>query len=55
MTLPAERFAFSYADGAHNAESLILDGASGTVYVVTKEVAGGPEPFTGWSASRPAQ
>jgi hypothetical protein len=39
-TLPAERFAFSYADGPHNAESLILDHASGAVYVVTKEAPG---------------
>jgi hypothetical protein len=40
MTMPAERFAFSYADGAHNAESLILDAATGAVFVVTKEAAG---------------
>jgi hypothetical protein len=40
MTIPAERFAFSYADGAHNAESLILDAATGAVFVVTKEAAG---------------
>jgi hypothetical protein len=40
MTLPAERFAFSYADGAHNAESLILDHATGAVFIVTKEAAG---------------
>jgi hypothetical protein len=39
-TIPAERFAFSYADGGHNAESLILDHATGAVYVVTKEAAG---------------
>ena len=40
MTIPAERFAFSYADGAHNAESLILDAATGAVFIVTKEAAG---------------
>ena len=38
--LPAERFAFSYEDGPHNAESLLVDGATGTVFVITKEVAG---------------
>jgi hypothetical protein len=37
MTIAAERFAFSYADGGHNAESLIIDHATGAVYIVTKE------------------
>jgi hypothetical protein len=40
LTISAERFAFSYADGAHNAESLLLDAASGAVFIVTKEAAG---------------
>jgi hypothetical protein len=40
VTIPAERFAFSYTDGAHNAESLILDAATGAVFIVTKEAAG---------------
>ena len=43
MTMPAERFAFSYADGAHNAESLLLDAATGAVFIVTKEAAGAPQ------------
>jgi hypothetical protein len=40
VTLPAERFTFSYPDGPHNAESLVIDPATATVYVITKEVAG---------------
>jgi hypothetical protein len=39
-SLPAERFAFSYADGAHNAESLLIEAATGSVYIITKEAAG---------------
>jgi hypothetical protein len=42
MTLPAEQFAFRYADGGHNAESLIIDPTGGAVYLVTKEAAGKP-------------
>jgi hypothetical protein len=41
-TLPAERFAFRYADTAHNAESLIIDPVTGAVFIVTKVVAGQP-------------
>jgi hypothetical protein len=40
MTLPAERFAFRYADQPHNAESLLIDSLSGAVYVITKVAAG---------------
>jgi hypothetical protein len=40
VTLLADRFTFSYADGPHNAESLLVDPATGTVYVITKEAAG---------------
>jgi hypothetical protein len=36
----SERFAFTYPDGAHNAESLLVDSASGGLYVVTKVAAG---------------
>ncbi|HEY0708271.1 MAG TPA: hypothetical protein VGG33_15810 [Polyangia bacterium] len=42
QALPAERFAFRYADGAHNAESLIVDPNGGGVYIVTKVNAGMP-------------
>jgi len=38
--VPSERFAFSYPDGAHNAESLIVDPNTGTVYLITKLNAG---------------
>jgi hypothetical protein len=41
-TLPAERFAFRYADGAHNAESLLIDPNSGAVFIITKVAAGQP-------------
>jgi hypothetical protein len=40
--LAAERFAFRYADGAHNAESLIVDPNGGGVFIVTKVNAGMP-------------
>jgi hypothetical protein len=35
-----ERLAFSYEDGAHNAESLLVDPGSDNLYVVTKPDAG---------------
>jgi hypothetical protein len=41
-TLPAERFAFRYADAPHNAESLIIDPGTGAVFIVTKVAAGQP-------------
>ena len=41
-TLAAQRFAFRYEDGTHNAESLIVDPGSGDVYIVTKVAAGAP-------------
>jgi hypothetical protein len=38
-----ERFRFNYPDGAnHNAEGLLVDPASGALYVVTKVAAGQP-------------
>jgi hypothetical protein len=37
-----ERMAFTYPDGQHNAESLLVDPASDTLYVVTKLAAGQP-------------
>ncbi|HEY0712089.1 MAG TPA: hypothetical protein VGF45_05410 [Polyangia bacterium] len=42
VSLAGERFAFRYADGAHNAESLIIDPNGGGVYIVTKVNAGMP-------------
>jgi hypothetical protein len=35
-----ERMAFSYPDGQHNAESLLVDPGSDTLYIVTKLAAG---------------
>ena len=35
-----ERFAFTYEDGAHNAEGILIDPRSGALYVVTKLAAG---------------
>jgi hypothetical protein len=42
QTLPAERFAFRYADQPHNAESLLIDSMSGAVFIITKVAAGQP-------------
>jgi hypothetical protein len=39
-TLPAERLVFTYPDGPHNAESLMVDPGSGALYVITKVAAG---------------
>lgn len=39
-TLPSETLTFSYPDGTHNAESLLIDHATQNLYVVTKEAAG---------------
>jgi hypothetical protein len=39
-TLAAERLAFSYPDGPHNAESLMIDPMTGALYVITKVAAG---------------
>jgi hypothetical protein len=38
-TTTYERFPFVYADGPHDAESLVVDPATGAVYVVTKQFA----------------
>lgn len=35
-TLPVEALAFTYPDGAHNAESLVIDARSGRLAVITK-------------------
>jgi hypothetical protein len=40
--LGAERFTFSYADGPHNAESLVVDPGGGAIFIVTKEEPGEP-------------
>jgi hypothetical protein len=42
QAVTAERFAFRYADGPHNAESLIVDPNGGGVFIVTKVPAGMP-------------
>jgi hypothetical protein len=41
-SLAFERFRVVYEDGAHNAEGLLLDPASGALYIVTKLSAGQP-------------
>jgi hypothetical protein len=38
--LASETLTFSYPDGTHNAESLLIDHATQDLYVVTKEAAG---------------
>jgi hypothetical protein len=38
--LVAEKLAFSYPDGPHNSESLMIDPGSGALYVITKVTAG---------------
>ncbi|MEW9553775.1 hypothetical protein [Nonomuraea sp. NPDC050783] len=40
-TLPAVRYRFRYADGARNAEGIMVDPRTGRLYVVSKEFAGG--------------
>jgi hypothetical protein len=37
-SLPAETLPFTYPDGAHNAETLLVDPATGGIFVVTKTV-----------------
>jgi hypothetical protein len=39
-TLAAERLGFSYPDGPHNAESLMIDPGTGALFVITKVAAG---------------
>lgn len=39
-TVSAESFPFTYGDGAHNAETLLVDPASGVITVVTKVFVG---------------
>ncbi|MBF8191337.1 hypothetical protein ITP53_37685 [Nonomuraea sp. K274] len=39
-TLPATRYRFRYADGARNAEGLMINPRTGRLYVVSKEFAG---------------
>lgn len=43
-TVTAERFAFSYPNGAHNAEALVV-APTGEVYIITKEIAGPSDVF----------
>ncbi|MFG1948871.1 hypothetical protein [Nonomuraea sp. NPDC048826] len=40
-TLPAVRYRFRYADGARNAEGIMVDPRTGRLHVVTKEFSGG--------------
>ncbi|MFC5818247.1 hypothetical protein [Nonomuraea harbinensis] len=40
-TLPAVRYRFRYADGARNAEGIMVNPRTGRLHVVTKEFAGG--------------
>jgi hypothetical protein len=51
MTVEVDRFRFTYEDGSHNAESLMV-GPDGIVYVVTKSApgSGGRVPATGPSS-----
>jgi hypothetical protein len=39
---PHEALVLRYPDGAHDAETLLLDPVSADVYVVTKDISGGP-------------
>jgi hypothetical protein len=41
-SLGAQRFTFSYVDGPHNAESLVVDPGGGDIFIITKEEAGEP-------------
>jgi hypothetical protein len=41
-SVPAETFAFRYADEPHNAESLVIDPGTGDVFIITKLAAGQP-------------
>jgi hypothetical protein len=50
-TLPAETFPFTYPDGSHNAETLLVHPTTGVITVVTKTVMGSdvyefPMPLT---------
>ena len=40
QTVPWRRYELQYPDGAHNAEALMVDPDTGSVYVVTKEALG---------------
>lgn len=52
VTAPVERFPLAYPDGAHDAETLLVDPRDGEVLIVTKEVLGPakiyrvPQPMT---------
>jgi hypothetical protein len=58
-TAPAQRLELHYPDGAHDAETLLVDPKRGTLIVVTKAIAGGaayavnaPLPFGGTATLR---
>ncbi|MBX3242926.1 MAG: hypothetical protein KF685_00475 [Acidobacteria bacterium] len=38
VTEPAENFSFSFEDGAHDAETILVHPASGNIYLVTKNI-----------------
>jgi hypothetical protein len=42
LSIEADAFTLQYPDGAHDAETLLVDPANGDIYVVTKNIAGGP-------------
>jgi hypothetical protein len=42
FTVEAEAIALTYPDGAHDAETLLVDPVTGDLFIVTKDVTGGP-------------
>ncbi len=59
QTAPAQRLELTYPDGAHDAETLLVDPKRGTLVIVTKGLAGGaayavspPAGFTGKATLR---
>jgi hypothetical protein len=42
VTVTGERLVFTYPDGLHNAETLLVDPATGSLYVISKLAAGMP-------------
>ncbi len=42
LTVEGEAIALTYPDGAHDAETLLLDPETGDLFIVTKDISGGP-------------
>lgn len=42
LAIEAERIVLKYPDGAHDAEILLVDPLGGDIYIITKNIAGGP-------------